>query len=753
MIDMKKMTRRTKRLIAVLIVEVIIAINVFATFAAEYTVDESVVTTETGETSDVQKLVNQEGTDLEAAIEEFEYYNDVTDDFVIYADDATVNDHVEGNIAVNELDGNDSMLTIKDDTNGGWSGYERTVGADDYSIVIDSDTVIKADGQTDVYTPYFKVTDENGDPVYEEVDAKDDNGRTIYKKDSEGNMIAKKDDDGNVVYKTSGIDWNLPVETIPGYNAQIFKDENGNDIEIKSDDPRFDWNKEHYWVNEVKRQVVYETEKNQVEKIVTADETLDPNGVKGQAANNNNNPVETVQNTTQENYVEKIAEKIVGVKADDPDITEEKKVELEWVTQQVNINDTLSNLVESGKKIEEAITKTNTTKAIKFLYETKDDKPSVISTLKADDTVVLKFAPSQAGTLDFQQELEKLRKANVNGAKIIIAVDTKNCTNGITVVNNISSEDAHAESHNSIIFSFGDYKGTVNIAGANTNTGVFIAGNGTVNNINKLQGRMVGQTVNQGSQEVHMPQASTTPRTVPTPKSTPSATPEETPSATPKETPSATPVETPSATPSETPSATPSETPSETPSATPSETPSATPSETPSATPSETPSATPSETPSATPSETPSATPSETPSATPSETPSATPEETPSATPEETPTATPEETPTPDVTPTPEETPGPGETPTPEVTPSPTPEVYIPPVVENPPIAPQVLGARRTPGNGSVLGARRGVDKAVLGKRRAPSTGDSLAIFAWIAALAASLGGAVACAVALKKTK
>lgn len=130
------------------------------------------------------------------------------------------------------------------------------------------------------------------------------------------------------------------------------------------------------------------------------------------------------------------------------------------------------------------------------------------------------------------------------------------------------------------------------------------------------------------------------------------------------------------------------------------------------------------------------------------------PEETPTpGTPDETPTpGTPDETPTPG---TPDETPTPG---TPGNPPGDNPPAEQPPVVYNPPVvaqvAPQqVLGARRTQGNGSVLGARRGVDKAVLGKRRAPSTGDSLAIFAWIAALAASLGGATACAVALKKTK
>nr|MCR4989448.1 hypothetical protein [Lachnospiraceae bacterium] len=63
----------------------------------------------------------------------------------------------------------------------------------------------------------------------------------------------------------------------------------------------------------------------------------------------------------------------------------------------------------------------------------------------------------------------------------------------------------------------------------------------------------------------------------------------------------------------------------------------------------------------------------------------------------------------------------------------------------------QVLGARRS--NRDVLGARRGMDKAVLGKRRRPSTGDSLAIFAWLAGLAASIGAAGAGIVGLKKTK
>ena len=72
------------------------------------------------------------------------------------------------------------------------------------------------------------------------------------------------------------------------------------------------------------------------------------------------------------------------------------------------------------------------------------------------------------------------------------------------------------------------------------------------------------------------------------------------------------------------------------------------------------------------------------------------------------------------------------------------------------PIVPrgEVLGARKVRGGtGAVLGARRGLDQAVLGKRRAPQTGDSLAIFIWIAVMAVSLGGAVACGIGLKKTK
>lgn len=201
---------------------------------------------------------------------------------------------------------------------------------------------------------------------------------------------------------------------------------------------------------------------------------------------------------------------------------------------------------------------------------------------------------------------------------------------------------------------------------------------------------------------------------------TPTATPTATPSATPTATPSATPTATPTPTPTETPTPTPSTSPTASASATPTGTPSATPTEAPTATPSSTPVGT--ATPEATPSSTPvaTATPETTPSSTPAVT--ATPETTPENTPDTTPEAAPEDTP--------ESTPGRGsretETPSPDV--------------------PVVLGAKRakmSPSEGAVLGARRGLECAVLGRRRRPSTGDSADMLWWILAVAMSFGSAL----------
>ncbi len=100
--------------------------------------------------------------------------------------------------------------------------------------------------------------------------------------------------------------------------------------------------------------------------------------------------------------------------------------------------------------------------------------------------------------------------------------------------------------------------------------------------------------------------------------------------------------------------------------------------------------------------------------------------------------------PTPTPTPTPggdEPTPTPGEevTPTPENGATPTPGDV------------QVLGAKRS--DNAVLGARRGTDFAVLGKRRRPSTGDSFALLIWIMILSLGIGGTVISSAMLRYQK
>lgn len=117
-----------------------------------------------------------------------------------------------------------------------------------------------------------------------------------------------------------------------------------------------------------------------------------------------------------------------------------------------------------------------------------------------------------------------------------------------------------------------------------------------------------------------------------------------------------------------------------------------------------------------------------------------------------------ETTPTPTPT-TPSPTPTtPGTSPAPTTTPDVTPDdggdttVIIPdaPVaLAAAPVAADngaaVLGARRTDGDAAeaaVLGARRGTEQAVLGKRRKPQTGDSAALNAWMAAMTMAAGAA-----------
>lgn len=101
----------------------------------------------------------------------------------------------------------------------------------------------------------------------------------------------------------------------------------------------------------------------------------------------------------------------------------------------------------------------------------------------------------------------------------------------------------------------------------------------------------------------------------------------------------------------------------------------------------------------------------------------------------------------------------PGENP-PEEPPTENPPTVVPPTVVPPTVTPpvitppvddvDVLGAAR---GSSVLGARRSMAPAVLGKRRRPTTGDSMAMVEWALALSASVGGAAAATAGLKKSK
>lgn len=121
-------------------------------------------------------------------------------------------------------------------------------------------------------------------------------------------------------------------------------------------------------------------------------------------------------------------------------------------------------------------------------------------------------------------------------------------------------------------------------------------------------------------------------------------------------------------------------------------------------------------------------------------------------------TPSPSETPAPSTTPTPGTSPAPTTTPgggtTPDVTPDDGGDTTV--IIPDAPVAlaaapvaadngAEVLGARRTDGDAAeaaVLGARRGTEQAVLGKRRKPKTGDTAALNAWMAAMTMAAGAA-----------
>lgn len=302
--------------------------------------------------------------------------------------------------------------------------------------------------------------------------------------------------------------------------------------------------------------------------------------------------------------------------------------------------------------------------------------------------------------------LEPETKVYTNKNQVcIVNVNMANATGDSIVtlnrfaINDISSAGQTVEEigdvYDSIVWNFGNYVGTINLEGGIL--GKIIAPFAkVVLNSGTSTGTVVADYFANNNGEWHS-------------MSTPS--PAETPDATPSVMPSAVPTSTPTAVPSLMPSVTPTTVPEETPDATPS--------------------AVPTSTPTATPEETPDATPSATPSATPTATPEETPDTTPSATPSATPTATPEETT--GVTPDSTQTPG---------------TTVVPSVEQH--NEGTVLGARRVEAGEAVLGVTRGSEYAVLGKRRSPQTGDSIAFIIWVITFVAAVSGVIFSLVKIK---
>ena len=287
-----------------------------------------------------------------------------------------------------------------------------------------------------------------------------------------------------------------------------------------------------------------------------------------------------------------------------------------------------------------------------------------------------------------------------------------------------------------IIWNFGNYSGDIRIK--SSILGTIIAPFANIIIDSTSTGTVVADKFSNPGGEWHSV-STPTPSNEPTP--TPTTPAAEVPSPNPTSTPTEEP--TPTTTPTEEPTPDVTPEPTETPTATPTETPTATPTATPTETPTAT--ATPTETPEPTETPTPDVTPEPDTTPTPSEAP------TPGTTPGNEPTPTPADEPTPAPTPGDEPTPPPGEEPTPGITVTPTPEIPV----STPPTG-NVLGARRIQESGTraaVLGARRGSNYAVLGKRRRPATGDSVALLIWILVLAAAMGGGVTSVIGLYNNK
>ncbi len=449
-------------------------------------------------------------------------------------------------------------------------------------------------------------------------------------------------------------------------------------------------------------------------------------------------------------------EKKAEVKAALETALEERNIDAEKFLDEIQIDKNLKEISEQGEAAKEAVDKIwadekgnkklTSEETSKKVAEAATGIVNAMAEEEVKDAIIV-FDVDVNALNDSTNEglpkiIERLIEANKEiGATIVINMvipEEGNLNTEINLWQPINST-AYAAETAYVVWNFGNYTGKINVN--QTIAGIVVAPEATIVANGVINGRVIADDVSH-SMEIHTPNEKPTPKRTPMPEKTPEPTP--TPTETPTATPTATPTETPepTATPTETPTATPTVTPTETPTATPT----VTPTETPTATPTETPEPTETPTPDVTPEPDTTPTPSEAP------TPGTTPGNEPTPTPadEPTPTPGPGDEPTPPPTPEDEPTPGPGEEPTPGITITPEPEIPVPTPEGN------VLGARRIQESGTraaVLGARRGSNYAVLGKRRRPATGDSAALLIWILVLAAAMGGGVTSVIGLYNNK
>ena len=447
-------------------------------------------------------------------------------------------------------------------------------------------------------------------------------------------------------------------------------------------------------------------------------------------------------------------------------------------------NDVIINKKDTNNTV---IDTSNCDLTVSYINITTDDYSKIpaggMNVIKQEDQIIIfNFVVDDEPSIDIQEFYVQLSD-NPNFNKNNGAADPNNKNNGIKTGDAVNAQGNDPNKSllsqaQKIVFNFGDYTGTIKTAGSIV--GTIIAPFAKIVNASTSAGNLIAKEVEITNGEWHSVSykgqptpkrtpdktSEPTPTEVPTPDKTPEPTPTEVPTETPipTETPTPVPTETPRPTetpvPTETPTPVPTSTPvpTETPRPTETPVPTSTPKPTETPVPTETPKPTNTPEPTSTPTPeltpTPTSTPEVTPTKTPevTATPTSTPEVSPTPTPEQTatpvPTSTPEITATPEITPTstpvveftptptPEETPSPtpDEVPTPEPTPEETPYIeetpeptpYIAPTPEN---SSQVLGARRVPSGSSILGARRAMDQAVLGKRRSPNTGDNTFIY------------------------